>query len=119
MAAIVTSRPSLLAATGPYGTTHKAPSGALTIATGGTAQQLCASMEIVNGIYIENPLTPADQGVSPAEPLVVSATDPTCAYPGKSLKLQPGDFVNFAMPPDNAIYVVAPTTGHAFSAFLY
>lgn len=105
--------------TAPVPVGFAAPSGALTIGVGGTAQVLLVASECQNGFYVENPLTAADQGIATAEPLVVDLVTASAAYPGTSIKLQPGDHVLIANPPTGAVYIEAATTGHKFSAFKY
>ena len=104
----------------PIQVAYVAPSGALTISVGGTAQQLFAAGEVQNGFYVENPLSATDQGIVTAEPLVVLLTTGVSTYPGAgSIKLQPGDHVLIANPPSGAVRVLATTSAHAFSAFEY
>lgn len=98
---------------------YVAPSGALVIAVGGTAQQLVAVEEIQNGLYVENPLTATDQGVGTAEALIVDPVGTTAAYPGTSVKLQPGDHVLFTNALTGTVFVSAASTGHKFSAFKF
>jgi hypothetical protein len=103
----------------PGSATFAAPSGATTITAGGAAQVLAAAGSVAGGIYVQNPLSSADQNIATAEPLVISIAGVAGGYPGQSIKLQPGDDVTIALPPTGAVYVEAPSTGHAFSAFVW
>lgn len=104
---------------GPGNTTFAAPSGATTITAGGSAQILASAGSVTGGLYVQNPLSAADQNIASAEPLVISVAGTAGAYPGQSVKLQPGDDLTIALPPTGAVYVEAPSTGHAFSAFIW
>lgn len=92
-----------------------------TIAVGGTPVQVAPGN--VNGGFITNPLTDADQGVT-AEPLYVS---PVSTTPGSSPGSANG--VTFALAPGQTwtlipgqttpTFVNAATTGHKFSGVTY
>lgn len=98
---------------------YAATSGATSIAAGGTAQQLCADNEIAYGLYVENPLTAAEQGISTAEILYVDWINTAGPASGTSVHLQPGDTVQVNAAPSHAVTVYAVTTGHTFSAFTW
>lgn len=98
--------------------TPSAPSGSMTLTTGGTAQNIFATNEIVHGCLISNPLSATDQGISVAENIYVSfittavsggAVATTPLYPGQSLPC-PGGLTT-------AISWIAATTGHKINAW--
>lgn len=90
------------------------PGAASAIATGG--QAVVAVFPSPNGGFILNPLAPADQGISAAEPMYVDPVGPcatltgngtvTTLYPGQKWDLIPGQ--------TTATYVNAATSGHKF-----
>ena len=98
---------------------YAATSGAASIAAGGTAQQLCAANEVTHGLYVENPLTAAEQGISTAELLYVDWINTAGTTSGTSVHLQPGDTLTLNAAPSGAVTVYAATTGHKFTAFIW
>lgn len=89
------------------------------IAVGGTA--IVAALPNPNGGYIVNPLTTANQGVSPVEVLIV---DPTGNSPGSNangtaIALQPGQSWPLIPGQTTATMVNAATTGHKFTVVVW
>jgi hypothetical protein len=105
-------------------TTYTAFTGGYIIATGGTALVIFPNGPF-QGVILQNPLTPAAQGIATAEPLYYNlanstpgSTDATAF--GSNFALQPGERI--VLPPVAAnigLRVNAATTGHRFSGIVW
>ena len=92
--------------------TPAAPSGATTIATGGTAQVLCAAGEITRGGMLRNP--PTAPGMLYYSLVTTSVAG---AEGGTTFGLLPGE--SAALPPSTLpVWVRSATTGHVFCAWV-
>lgn len=93
--------------------------GTTTVVTGGTAVTTLTGP--VNGGYIVNPATTADQGVSPVENMYVDMTTTatttgngtnTTLLPGQALPMPSG---TQPISPNFKVSVNAPSSGHKFT----
>lgn len=94
------------------------PGRASTIAVGGTAVE--AVPPNPNGGIITNPLTAADQGVDPAEPLYLNPISPgTLSGNGSNFALAPGQSWVIIPGQTTSTWANAATTGHRFSVVFW
>jgi hypothetical protein len=94
------------------GVTPSAPSGALTLTTGGTAQNLFSAGEVVHGCTIQNP-------ASATEPISVNfftASSSATAGGTTSISVPAGSSIPCGVGLTTAVSWVAATTGHAINA---
>lgn len=96
---------------------------ASTVVTGGTA--VIAAGPVLNGGFIQNPASAADQGVSPAEDLIInpvsSAANPNTpgvAF-GTNFRLPPGGIWPLIPGQLTNTSVNAASSGHQFSIVTY
>lgn len=96
-----------------------AAGNASTIVTGGTA--VLAALANVNGGYITNPASDADQGISPAEYLYIDPVNPAPGLVGNgtTIALAPGQ--SFSLIPGTTLPTAANavTSGHKFTVVVY
>lgn len=94
------------------------PGKASTVVTGGTAVEACPPNP--NGGIITNPLTAADQGVDPAEPLYINPISPgALAANGSNFALAPGQSWVLIPGQSSSTWVNAATDGHRFSVVFW
>lgn len=89
----------------------QAASGSTTITSGGTAQQLFAAGEIVNGARLANPTDATENLWFDDTGAAAVTTDG-----GTAMFIAPGGFYQWDDPPSGAVSVNAATTGHKFQA---
>lgn len=85
-----------------------------TIAAGGTAQAMFASVVPVNGYWIANPDASEDLWISDSGTAAANAVGSLCIPPRQVYETPIG-----YKPPGTAISIVAATTGHKFTARRY
>lgn len=101
-------------------TTPAAFSGTYAIATGGSAQNLAAAAEIVNGCIIKNPQSATEQGIAAAESLRVNfVTTATQTAGGTTIELEPGVAIPCPGKTTLAISINAATTGHKLEGYRF
>jgi hypothetical protein len=107
------------AAQSPQTLSPRAPSGATTISSGGTAQSLFAKGEVVGGCYIYNPLTATQQNISTAESLFVNFTGSAAvaAANGQNQEIQPGVAFPCPGPLATSTSIIAATSSHRFTVY--
>ncbi len=96
------------------------PGNATTVAVGGTPVAAVLAVPAgINGGYITNPLTTADQGVT-AEPLYVNiVANATTSGNGTTVALQPGQTFSLIPGQTTAASVNAATSGHKFTCVFW
>lgn len=95
----------------------RAATGTLTLATGGTAQDLSTVRTAGDAIscLVKNPLTATDQGIASAERVWINfLTTATATSGAGSIPLEPGDWI-IVGPQTGAVSWIAATTGHKIS----
>lgn len=112
---------SWLVTTNAPAITPVAPSGSLTLATGGTSQALATAGSASHGCFVYNPATATQQGIATAESAFVNITGgaATTASAGQSIELLPG--VPFSCPAGltTAINWNAATTNHRITSVVW
>lgn len=118
-ASLVTIASVLQAGSPPI--TPAAPSGSLTLATGGTSQLLATAGTATHGGMIYNPATAAEQGIATAESVFVSFTGtPAVASAGaQSFEILPGGDLSLPAGLTTAVNWIAATTGHKITAAVW
>ncbi len=91
------------------------PCDTMTVTTGSTAVKPIGS--VTTGYSIGNPVTAAEQGVSPAESLYIDITgaDATILGVGTTLELLPGQVYPGVGLSDKSVSINAASSGHKFS----
>jgi hypothetical protein len=97
-------------------TTVSAPSGALTLASGATAQTLFNANEVINGCAIINPLTATEQGIGAAESITISFITTAVAGGGRPTSiLEAGQAIACPQGLTQPVSWIATTTSHAIN----
>jgi hypothetical protein len=93
------------------------PPSTSTVATGGTPVIAVLAVPVgINGGYVVNPLTAADQGLGAVEPLYVNiVTNATTSGNGTTIALQAGQSFTLVPGQTTAVSVNAATSGHKFT----
>jgi hypothetical protein len=105
------SRPGVTTAIPPVAQPVAAAS--LTIAAGGTAQQLFAANTILLGYRVQNPSTATESL------FVDDSGNPATTTSGTTIELQAGQFYESPFAVATSVSVLAATTGHPFKAARY
>lgn len=99
--------------------TPAAPSGSLTLTTGGTAQALASTGSVLRMLIVNNPSTASLQGIVTAESVFVNVVSTaTNTAGGQSIEILPGEKWSFNLGILTAVSWNAPTTGHKINAVI-
>src|SRR5215469_3415087 len=88
------------------------------VANSGVSVQIANTTMGLNGGFIQNPLTPIDEGLPVAEALYVNLIGPAGTAEGTptgTVGIQPGQ--SFIVPPSSNVWVNAISPGHRFTAY--
>lgn len=98
-----------------------APSGGLTLGTGGTSQVLAAGGTVLHGGWIKNPLSATQQGIGGAESIFVNITGGSALLTAgaQSVEVEPGGLLPLPAGIATAVSWNAVTTGHKISVVIW